>query len=133
MKTYVYENKQVIFNQNKNEWYLKAEFYHHCKLRDIECAIEIKVPTINSRLDAMINFLDKQYVIELKFLRKKPLDFNTVQFRKYLRLGLPVIIITNTHEIQEFIHLLFYDEKFDNEIYMYNKILKCFEKIYLTT
>ena len=124
--------KKHNFRFYKNEAYLQGEIYHLCKLANIPCYLEVclKINSLkNVRLDAVIDFYETQFVIECKYSDEK-IDFEKYlpQLKTYLRLGHPVFLITNLHEVKELIHFVLADFKFENEIYVYSQNFKIFRK-----
>lgn len=88
---------------------IQAELYHQCKLHNIRCLLEYKIPKQGGRkgcrLDAVIYDKDRKIllIIETKSYVRKNQEpkLNTVQLNRYRELGVPVMVIGRIEQIQE--------------------------------
>lgn len=95
---------------------MQAEFYHHCRMRGIDCHLE--VTTHLGQLDAVIQINNHQVIIEFKVNRDSELKISE-QLLKYLNLGLPVVYIEYGQYVERILAFLI-TEKLENEIYYYD-------------
>ena len=100
--TLQFKMKLEIKRKKITEANIQAEFYHQCRLLKIPCYLEFKFG--NSRFDAVI-YRPKTYeiliIIEVKNYIKPKKEYNTLQFYKYKKYNLPIIVINNVDSIKE--------------------------------
>jgi hypothetical protein len=84
---------------------IQAEFYHLCKEKNIPCYLELFIDGIG-RPDVIL-FINNQYVlIECKTLISGKLRPDLWQLRKYLKLRIPIILITELDDAKKILDIL---------------------------
>ena len=92
-------------NKDFAEANIQAEFYHQCRIREIDCLLEYKRG--HCRFDIVI-LQDRQAIciIETKRFGTRKRFEDTKQFKKYNRYGVPVIRVSGFKDIIPTIHIV---------------------------
>ncbi len=103
-----------------NEALIQAEFYHHCRSRNIPCLIEVRYKFMLSHVifDCVIEINGKDLVIEFKNCSKSELDKFKDQLIKYKKSNIAILLIYNDRDFSDILDQIEKYE-FDNKIYEY--------------
>lgn len=118
---------KFINSRRISEANIQAEIYHQCKLNSINCYLEYKVPgnKPRSRLDIVILDNDDNItlIIEVKsYIVDKLPNLNTRQIRKYLKYGIPIVVIGRMENIYNLI------KGIKSQIYKEGIYAECYSK-----
>lgn len=111
-----FSNKEII---------IQAELYHYCKIKEIECHLEVSIYYDTAKkgsIDAVLKINNEPIGFECKNKQIYEIKNYKIQFYKYLKIGIPIILLTKVEQIKPIIKHLS-NMKLENKIYCYNEMI----------